>query len=123
MSKVKFAIIGCGRIASRHIEAINAIENARLVAVCDIVKERAEKYAAENNIKAYSSYHEMLKTESIDVVNIMTPSGMHPEHAIEIMDKYKKHVVIEKPMALRISDGEDMIAAAAKNKVGLFSVL
>ena len=123
MNTVKFAIIGCGRIASRHIEAVNLVKNARLVAVCDLVKERAEKYAIENNINYYTNYHEMLKNEDIDVVSIMTPSGMHPEHAVEIMDKYKKHIVVEKPMALKVIDGEKMIETARKNGVKLFAVL
>lgn len=123
MKKIRFAIIGCGRIASRHIDAIKSVADAELVAVCDLVEERAKKYAGECGIKYYTNYHEMLRTEDIDVVNIMTPSGMHPEHAIEIMKKYKKHIVIEKPMALKISDGEEMIATAKEIGVGLFAVL
>jgi predicted dehydrogenase len=123
MKKINYAIIGCGRIASRHIEAINLIPAAKLSAVCDIIEERAEKYASENNIRSYKNYHTMLKNENIDVVNIMTPSGMHPQHAIEIMENYKKHIIIEKPMALKIADGEKMIETAKKNGVKLFAVL
>lgn len=123
MKKVRFAIIGCGRIAGRHIESINGVADAELVAVCDLVEERAKKYADENNICYYTNYHEMLCKNDIDIVNIMTPSGMHAEHAIEIMKKYKKHIVVEKPMALRISDGEEMVRVANRLNLKLFTVL
>jgi len=123
MKKVRFAIIGCGRIASRHIESIRELNNSELVAVCDLVEERAKKYSGENDIKYYTNYHEMLKKEDIDVVNIMTPSGMHPEHVIDVMKRYRKHVVVEKPMALKISDGEEMIRTANELGLKLFAVL
>lgn len=123
MEKVRFAIIGCGRIAGRHIEAINGLATGKLVAVCDLVEERAKKYASENNIPYYTDYHEMLEKEEVDVVNIITPSGMHPEHAIDVMKRYRKHIVVEKPMALKISDGEEMISTAKELGLKLFAVL
>lgn len=122
MNKLKFAIIGCGRISYRHIEAIDANERAELVAICDLNLERAQERNEQAGVKIYQNYNEMLETESIDVVCIMTPSGMHPEHAIDIIQKYRKHIVVEKPMSLRIKDGDRLIKVARENGVRLFVV-
>lgn len=124
MKNMKFALVGCGRISGKHIEAIRDIENAALAAVCDIDIEKAKKASEKaGNIPYFVSYDEMLsEIKDIDVVNILTPSGMHPEHAIDIVAKYKKHLVVEKPMALRLSDADDMIRVCDNNGVRLFIV-
>ncbi len=121
--KLKFALVGCGRIAKKHIDAINEIDNAKLVAVADVNYKRAQE-AAEyaGNINPYDSYDEMLKKEDIDVVNILTPSGLHPKHTIDIVKKYKKNIVVEKPMALRLEDADEMIRVCDENGVRLFVV-
>lgn len=104
MDQVGFAIIGCGRIAGNHLSAIQQVPQATLAAVCDLIPHRAEEYAREYQVPAYISYRRMLSSEKVDVVCILTPSGMHATHALEIMTRYGKHVVIEKPMALRLQD-------------------
>ena len=119
---VKFAIIGCGRISYRHIEAIKANSNAELVALCDLNIDKANERNAAAGVKVYQDYNEMFRKEQIDVVCIMTPSGMHAEHAIDIIEKYKKHVVIEKPISLTVSGGMKLIETANKNDVRLFAV-
>ena len=122
MGKVKFAIIGCGRIAYRHIEAIDANENAKLVALCDLNIGRAHERNKEARIPVYQDYNEMIQKEDIDIINIMTPSGMHVEHALDIINKYGKHVVIEKPMCLNIKDGVELIKTAKDKNVHVFVV-
>jgi len=120
---LSFAIVGCGRILKKHIEAIRDIEKAKLVAVCDIDLEKAEKAGRENGVPYYASYDEMLeKHPETDIVTILTPSGMHPKHAIDITKKYKKHIVCEKPMALRLHDADEMIKTCDLNGVRLFVV-
>ena len=122
MSKLKFAIIGCGRISSKHIEAlVNNNQEAELVALCDIVEQKAQErkkqYEAsisKANIKVYTDYLKMLGNEAIDVVSIATESGYHAGHAKDCLNA-NKHVIIEKPMALSVKDAEDMIALARKN--------
>lgn len=127
MKKLKFAIIGCGRISYKHVEAlVNNKEEAELVAVCDIVKEKAEGRAKEYKdkmnldlkINVYTDYEEMLNKEEIDVVTIATESGYHPKIAIYCMNN-KKNVICEKPMALSIKDADNMIAASKSNDVKL----
>ncbi|MBN2788833.1 MAG: Gfo/Idh/MocA family oxidoreductase [Candidatus Delongbacteria bacterium] len=123
MNNYKFALVGCGRISGKHIDAINEIENASLAAVCDIDISKAKLVADKTgNINYYRTYDEMLQNEDIDIVNILTPSGMHAEHTIDIVKKYKKHIVVEKPMALKLEDADEMIKVCDANSVRLFVV-
>ncbi|WP_319204573.1 Gfo/Idh/MocA family oxidoreductase [uncultured Ilyobacter sp.] len=123
MSKIKFALVGCGRIVKKHVEALNEIDDAELVALCDSVEEKAKK-ASEmaGGINYYTSYDEMLQNEEVDVVNILTPSGQHPKHTIDIVKRYKKHIVCEKPMALKLEDADEMIRTCDEYGVRLFVV-
>jgi len=123
MKKLRFALVGCGRISGKHIEALRSIGDAEIAAVCDIQEERAVKCAEKAVLKKYyTSYDEMLTNEDVDIVNILTPSGFHPEHVIDIVKKYRKHIIVEKPMALRLSDADAMIKACDLNGVRLFVV-
>ncbi len=120
---VKFAVLGCGRISKRHCEllGLDQIPGAKLVAVCDIKADRAKTTGERFKVPFYQDFREMLKKEDVDVVSILTPSGMHAEHAIAIAE-YKKHVVVEKPMALTLEDADRMTSACKKNGVELFVV-
>jgi len=122
MSELRFAIIGCGRIAKNHLGPITELPGAKLAAVCDLISERAEGYAQKYSVPAYTNYHTMLKKEDVDVVCILTPSGIHPQHSIDVMRRYKKHVVIEKPMALAWDDLAEMKSVADSNGVKIFPV-
>ena len=124
MAKLNFAIIGCGRISYKHVEAlINNSDEAQLVALCDIIEEKAVERKAQyednienSNVNVYINYMEMLQKENIDVVTIATESGYHAKHAIDCLNK-NVHVLVEKPMALSIEDIDKMIALAGdKNK-------
>ncbi|MBL8089813.1 MAG: Gfo/Idh/MocA family oxidoreductase [Anaerolineales bacterium] len=122
MKELRFALIGCGRIAKNHLGPLTEIQGAKLVAVCDLIPERAEGYAQKYNVLAYTNYHIMLKKENIDVVCILTPSGIHPQHTIDVIKRYKKHVVVEKPMALAWDDLAKMKSTAEANGVKIFPV-
>lgn len=121
--KIKFAIVGCGRISQRHLELISKeqIQGAELVAVCDIKPERAKAAGEKFKVPAFTTFDALLKGVDFDVVSILTPSGMHPEHAIYFLNA-GKHVVVEKPMALKTTDADAMVAAAKKNARELFVV-
>ena len=122
MSKLKFAILGCGRISSKHVEAlINNQKDAELVAVCDLIEDKAlrlkEQYengVKNANVNVYKNYAEMLSSEKIDVVAIGTESGYHAKHAIDCLNK-NVHILVEKPMALSLEDADTMINVAKKN--------
>ena len=121
-SKIKFAVVGCGSIGKRHIAVLDAEPNAEIVAICDIdekkCKEQSELY---NNIPYYTSYDELLKKTNADIINIVTPHALHAEMAVKAANN-KFNVLVEKPMALTLSDCKKMNAAAAANKVKLWVV-
>ncbi|PDT83356.1 oxidoreductase [Bradyrhizobium sp. Y36] len=120
---IRFGLLGCGRIAKRHSELLggNHIAGARLVAVCDSQRARADALAAKFGVPAHNHLNDMLAREDIDVVVVLTPSGLHPKHAIASA-RAGKHVVVEKPMALRLQDADDMIRACDEAGVKLFVV-
>jgi len=120
---IRFALIGCGRIAKRHAELLGSgqIAGARLSAVCDVVPERAQQFGAKFGVPAFTSIDEMLKRTEADVVSVLTPSGMHAQHAVRVA-RSGRHVVVEKPMALTLTDAQRMIEACDQARVKLFVV-
>jgi len=120
---LKFALVGCGRIAKRHSEllGLNQIENTSLVAVCDIVEEKAKSLGEQFDLPYYTDMDEMMKNEDIDVVSVLSESGYHAKHVLNLA-KYGKHIVVEKPMALTLDDADAMIKACDENGARLFVV-
>ena len=120
---INFALIGCGRIAKRHAELLGTgqIGGARLVAVCDVQQDRAQAFGKQYAVPAYGSIAELLAMPGIDVVSVLTPSGMHAEHAIQVA-RSKRHVIVEKPMALTLQDADAMIRECDAAGVGLYVV-
>jgi UDP-N-acetyl-2-amino-2-deoxyglucuronate dehydrogenase len=106
--KLRFGIIGCGVIGRLHAEAITSLPDAQLVAVADIIPERAQELAEKYHVKPYSDFHEMLAREQLDVVDICTPSGQHGEEAILVM-RSGRHVIVEKPMDISREAIEEML--------------
>lgn len=123
MSKIfKFALVGCGRISGKHIEAVSKCANSEIHAVCDIDSEKARETGKKLNVPFYNDFEEMLSKEpGIEVVSILTPSGLHAEQAIKAAEE-GRHVVVEKPMALTLESAEEMIKACDRNSVKLFVV-
>lgn len=120
MKKIKFGIVGCGKIGSRHAEKISENKRAELVAVCDIIKERADAIGNKYNCKIYYDFDDILK-EDIDVINICTPSGLHAEMCIKVL-KSSKHVLCEKPMTLNLEDADRIIKVEKENGKKFFVV-
>lgn len=120
MKKVKFGIIGCGRIAQRHAKHISTY--GILEAVCDVDQDKADALAKEYGIKAYYTIADLLVNElNIDVVSICTPNGLHATHAIKSL-KAGKHVLCEKPLAINAHDAGEMIKAGEKANKRLFVI-
>jgi len=117
---LKFAIIGCGRIAQRH--ALFMQQHGILKAVCDIVPEKAEILGRQYNSHIYYSLEDMLSHEkSLDVVAVCTPNGLHAAHSIMILNA-GIHVLCEKPMAINTLDCTSMMEAAEASKKKLLIV-
>lgn len=121
------AVIGCGRISYKGIEAIvNNKDTMELIATCDPIEEKAiakkneylEKLGAEKKVNVYKDYKEMIEKENVDIAYIATESGYHPAIAMDCMNK-GIHVIVEKPMALSMKDANAMIECAKRNNVKL----
>lgn len=114
---INFAIVGMGHIANKHIEAITKAEDANLFAICDTNPARLESVAGD--VKKYTDLDQMLKENpEIHVVNICVPSGLHARLTRTVAE-HKRHIVVEKPMSLKLEDGEEMIKAAEEHGVKL----
>lgn len=124
MEELGFALVGCGRISNKYTEILTSgLEGASLVSVCDIQKNRAEETGKKWNVPFFCDMHEMVKTmgDKIDVLCILTPSGNHAENTLELAP-YGKSLVVEKPMALTLSDADQMIRVCDQYGVKLFVV-
>ncbi len=101
-NKIGVALIGCGRIAGHHCDSILAAEGMKMMAVCDLVKEKAEGWGLQHGIPVYTDYRKMLdENPGIQIVAVVTPSGMHFEHGMDVLQEYGKHVIMEKPTFMR----------------------
>lgn len=120
---IKIALVGCGRISARHSQLLggNQIDGASLAAVCDIVEEKAKILGEEYGVPYFTDMHEMMKESKPDVVVILTESGNHAKHTIELSG-YGAHIVVEKPMALTLVDADAMVAACDRAGVKLFII-
>jgi UDP-N-acetyl-2-amino-2-deoxyglucuronate dehydrogenase len=123
MKNLQVAVIGCGRIAGHHCRNIVSNEGLKLAAVCDLEMSKAKAYGQEFNVPAYLSYREMLeKHPEIDIVAVITPSGMHYEHAKEIIVRYGKNLIVEKPTFLKLSHLKEIYALASERGLEIFPV-
>ena len=120
--RIKFAVVGCGHIGKRHAEMIERNEKCELVALID-VKERKNLGLERYSVPFFSSFDDYLNSGSeVDVISIATPNGFHAEHALKALEA-KKHVVVEKPMALRKQDAEKVIYKALNVHRHVFAVM
>lgn len=121
---LKYALIGCGRIAHKHLQAAKALEKAgkiKIAALCDILPQAMEEKQALyalNGAAQYTDYRELAQRERPDLVAVATESGFHGEIALHYI-KQKSHVIVEKPMALSVEEAREMSAQASVQGVWL----
>jgi len=122
---IGFALVGCGRIAQRHADLLGRrlIKGAELIAVCDPKTDRASALGQKHNLPHFADLDAMMAAvgPKVGAVCVLTESGNHARHAIQVA-KYNKHVVVEKPMALTLEDADDMIRACDAANIKLFVV-
>lgn len=116
--KLRFGIVGCGVIGPIHAEAISSLPDAQLVAVADLIPERAQGLAGKYGASPYTDLQAMLDHERLDVVIICTPSGNHGEHACQVM-RSGRHVIVEKPMEISRATIEEMLRVQQETGVKL----
>ena len=110
---LKVGLIGVGGISGAHIPAWLNLEDAQLVALCDVRPEQMEKYP---DIKHYTDFDEMLEKEQFDIIDICLPTYLHADFAVKAMEK-GINVICEKPISLKEEDVERVYSTAKKNNV------
>ena len=122
---LKVGIVGCGRIAHKHVEAINSLpELYELACICDINSDAMNNFTkliGRNKVVKYVQYSEMVKNEKLDLISICTPSGLHALHSIEA-SRYGINVLCEKPVTTLLDDGYKVIEAFDRSSADIFVV-
>jgi UDP-N-acetyl-2-amino-2-deoxyglucuronate dehydrogenase len=113
MKTWNFGVVGSGLIADFHARAIRELPNARFVACCDKIPERAKTLADKYGARAFDDYEQMIRSDDVDIVTIATPSGLHMEPAVAAA-KAGKHVLCEKPLEITLPRIDAMIEAHDK---------
>jgi UDP-N-acetyl-2-amino-2-deoxyglucuronate dehydrogenase len=120
--KVRFALVGCGRISSKHTEALaKHSETAEIVAVCDSSREALDRVSSSTGAQTFHNLDQLLAESNADAVILATPSGLHASQAIKVA-RAERHVITEKPMATRWKDAKRMVAECDSHGVRLFVV-
>jgi UDP-N-acetyl-2-amino-2-deoxyglucuronate dehydrogenase len=120
--KIRMALVGCGRISAKHLEAIGAHgDRLELVAVCDVDRAALAAAVEHTGVQGFSSLNSLLAGSAADVVVLCTPSGLHSAQTMQIAAA-GRHVITEKPMATRWADGKRMVEACDAADVRLFVV-
>lgn len=120
MKVYNFGVIGCGRIAPAHIEAITNLKDAHLIGITDIITQKAEELGKKFNTPVYTN-KELIHNPDVDVISICTPNGTHTDIAREAL-RAGKHVLIEKPLSLSLEDFDDLVKVAQQTQKKIFAV-
>lgn len=116
----KVALVGCGRISRRHIEAIQANDNLEIACVCDVVKEKAQSISKELSVPFLTDYRTI---RNVDIVAILTPSGNHPAHAADIAKNTDiPYLLVEKPISLTVREAYELYDLIDKQEKQLLPV-
>jgi len=118
---IRVVLVGCGRISGNHFDAFRKIDGIQLVAVCDVVEERARAAGEAQGVPFFTSYEKMLRAVECDAVVIATPSGLHPQQGV-LAAKAGKHVITEKPMSISLGAADELVQACDSAGVRLFVV-
>ncbi|MEM2182334.1 MAG: Gfo/Idh/MocA family oxidoreductase [Nitrososphaerota archaeon] len=117
MRQVNVGVIGCGWISDVHLKSLNMIPEAKIIAVSDIIEDRAKEVALKYGIeKYYTDYKMILKDKEIDMVDILLPTELHHKVVMEALNS-EKHVIVEKPIAQTVAEAEDIVDLVKKSKV------
>lgn len=116
-TKIKWGIVGPGKIATDFTEDLKLVQDAEVTAVASRNLERAQKFAHQFDIpNAFGSYDELFNSDAVDIVYVATPHNFHKDLAIEAI-KSGKHVLCEKPLGISRAEVEEIVAAAKAKKV------
>ena len=119
---LRFAIMGCGRIARRHCEILDQADYAELCGVCDVVPQRADAFASKYHAPGFYDVEQMVRQVKPDVLSILTPSGLHGEHIMQL-SPLVQNLVVEKPMVLDLEQADQVIEQCERQGNRLFVVM
>jgi len=121
--KLRLALVGCGKVAERHLKILKALaDEVEVVGVADVNLERANLFGKELNCKAYTDFRELIKKEDPEVVDLAVPSGLHGQIGLEILGKFKKHLLVEKPLALTLREANKLVELSQKYNLKLVTI-
>lgn len=115
---LKFGLAGCGHIAKKHFSALEEIDQAGLVAVCDSDLQRLAPFKSHSDLAIYDDYEEFLQDTNIEAVIITTPSGLHASMG-EKAARAGKHILMEKPFVLNLNEGANLVKLCQREGVKL----
>lgn len=115
---VNFGIVGCGHIAKKHVQALEHLTNAKLVAVCDQDLQRTVPFVEKYSVSAYKNYQDLLTDPQVEAVIICTPSGLHAAMG-EKAAYAGKHILLEKPFVLDLDQGKNLVELCESKGVKL----
>ncbi len=119
--KIRFALIGCGTIANKHVTALSRFSDAEIVGGYDVDFNLGNTFAEKHSIPAFKNVEEMIEKTDPHVLNILTPSGKHAENILELIH-YNRHFVVEKPLALRLDQIDRILKECDEKGLKLFVV-
>lgn len=118
---VRFALIGCGDIANKHVIALGRLDEAEIVGAYDVDPQVASVFGKAHSIPTFADIDDMVKETNPDVFDILTPSGEHAKSILEL-NHFKRHFVVEKPLALRLDQIDRILEECDKRRLKIFVV-
>lgn len=119
--KIKFGLIGCGTIANKHITAIRRLDNAEIAGAYDVDPNAAAAFEKKHSILSFTSIGKMIEETNPDVLDILTPSGLHARNVLELI-RFGRHFVVEKPLALRLDHVDKILEECDAKGLKIFVV-
>ena len=119
--KIRFALIGCGSIAEKHVTALGRLDGAEVVGAFDLDCRAAEALGEKHGIPAFTRVEEMVEKTDPDVFNILTPSGAHAGNILDLV-RFNRHFVVEKPLALRLDQIDEILETCDREGIKIFVV-
>lgn len=121
LRNVRFALIGCGAIAQKHISALSQVSGAEVVGVFDLDPNAALRFGQKHQLSAFTTVDELVAKTNPDFLNILTPSGCHAQNLLDLV-RFERHFVVEKPLALQLSDVDRVLHACAQKELRVYVV-
>lgn len=119
--KIRIALIGCGAIAHKHVIALRRIQNTEIVGVYDINSQAAKAFSEKYSLQAFANVERMIEDTDPKILNILTPSGNHAETILGLI-RFNKHFIVEKPLALRLDQIDELLEGCDSRGLKVFVV-